>query len=144
MKRRIASYISLLICIILMFSGCETSKYETEINWAELSNYMCAVEIDDFNGDILKSGKYRFYPKGVDYLEKGVMSKETPIVWDIYVSDNEYKNMSELKKSEYVGTVGGISKDEFTKYLSAGKYVYVNYNAVYGEPAGYLMIEKCD
>lgn len=70
----------------------DTTNYKTELEWALDSNYMIKVEDSSFDGDVIKAGKYRFYPNNVSSFEKGEMIKEgTPIVWDIYISKNEYK-----------------------------------------------------
>ena len=115
------------------------TKYESKITWAALSSYCCAVEIDSYDGDIIEAGTYRFYPDLVSGLENGRIA----IVWDIYVSDKLYNQISELKDDEYQGTVGGISKNEITIKLEKGQYVYVKYNPVANnDPTGVLMIEK--
>ena len=134
--------VCLCVVLIFMLCGCmNSSKYKNSGDWSGLSNYMFAVEVDDFDGDIYEAGTYRFYPDLVDRID-GLMSKETPIVWDIYVSDSEYKNVSELSDTEYVASIGGIDKIEQDIILSQGQYVYINYNEVFGEPAGILRFEK--
>lgn len=115
----------------------KNSKYDTYGEWAALSNYMFAVEIDDFNGDVFQVGNYRFYVEGKAHKEQDVF-----IVWDIYVSDNCYSNMRDLKKSEYVASVGGNSKVECNVSLKKGQYVYIKYNETVGNPSGILCIEK--
>lgn len=120
-------------------SVVEEKNYETKITWAALNNYCCAVEIDSYDGDKLQAGTYRFYPDFVSGLENGRVA----IVWDIYVSENLYNQLSDLKDSEYKGTVGGISKNEIELDLSKGEYVYVKYNPVANnDPTGVLIIEK--
>jgi hypothetical protein len=118
----------------------ETTKnnYQTEIAWALEQHYACAVEVDDYNGDILESGTYLFYP-GAVVLGSGKM----PVIWDIYISNNYYNNISDLKDEEYVDYVGGIDKHEFVIDLEKGQYVYIKYNDVLNNnPTGYLKIEK--
>lgn len=120
----------------------DTTNYKTEIEWALDSNYMIKVEDSSFDGDVIKAGKYRFYPNNVSSFEKGEMIKEgTPIVWDIYISKNEYKNNSELKEDEYVGSVGGLEKDELTIDVEKGDYIYINYNKTVDKGLGTLKIE---
>lgn len=117
----------------------QTTDYLNKTTWAALQNYMFAVEVENFDGDIFEAGTYRFYPDAVnldDYPTK------IPVVWDIYISDKYYTNPNQLKDDEYVATVGGLEKDEYTAELLAGKYVYINYNKVLGEPMGMLQIEK--
>ena len=120
----------------------ETTNYKTEIEWALDSNYMIKVEDSSFDGDVIKAGKYRFYPNNVSSFEKGEMIEEgTPIVWDIYISKNEYKNNNELKEDEYVGSVGGLEKDELTIDVEKGDYIYINYNETVDKGLGTLKIE---
>ena len=127
-------FIILIILFSLITKGCrgEKSKYLTETSWADLANYMFAVETDDYDGDICESGEYRFYQTGTE-----MSPEETLIVWDIYISKNRYHNPSELKEYELKATVGGTSKEESTLSLHKGDYVYVNYIEVYGEPREY-------
>lgn len=128
----------ILLSFIVMLSACgNSSGYETSAEWGGLSGYMFAVEVDDFDGDIFESGKYRVYVRGTK-----TKPEETVIVWDVYISDNFYTNRSELKDSEYVTTIGGNSNIEDVIDLRKGQYVYFNYNDVWGEPRGILCIEK--
>lgn len=117
----------------------KSEKYLSSIEWADLNNYCFAVENDSYDGDIISSGSYHFYPEHVSGVENG----RIPIVWDIYVSSNLYSNISQLNDKEWIGAVGGISKDELTINLSKGQYVYVKYNPVANNnPTGVLRIEK--
>ena len=149
-------WIIIIIVFTLMFGGCiaaciyfaetpplnqisENNKYETKITWSGLDNYCCAVEIDGYNGDILQAGSYCFYPDLVSGLDKG----KIPIVWDVYVSENAYGNIYQLKESEYKGTFGGFSNENGVLELFAGQYVYVKYHPVANNnPTGALIIEK--
>lgn len=114
-------------------------KYIKKIEWGNLTNYCCAVEIDEYDGDVLESGTYRIYPDLVSGLDKGRIA----IVWDVYTSQNLYSNISELNKSEYRGSVGGITKNELTLDLSSGQYLYIKYNPVANNnPTGIIVINK--
>ena len=114
--------------------------YLTEITWAAENNFAFAVEIDDYDGDIVSAGTYRFYPDAV------VLSgSKIPTVWDVYVSNNYYNNISELKKEEFVDCIGGLDKYEFNLKLEKGQYVYIKYNKVANNnPTGFLKIKKID
>lgn len=130
----------IIICfaLIITLSACgNNSGYKTDEEWGGLSDYMFAVEIDDFDGDVYEAGKYRVYVRGT-----ASKPEYTVIVWDIYISENCYTNRSELKESEYVTTIGGNSNVEDIIELKKGQYVYFNYNEVFGEPTGILCIEK--
>lgn len=62
----------------------------------------------------------------------------------IYVSNYLYNNLIDLNESEYVGSVGGIEKEEITINLLKEQYVYVKYNEVVAKPIGLLGIKKID
>lgn len=113
------------------------SKYLTATEWADTSNYMFAVEIDSFNGDIFEAGNYLFTP--INVVES---ASNTPTVWDIYISNNCYNNISQLADSEYVNSVGGYEKLETTINLTSGQYVYIIYNETALTPTGMLKIKK--
>ena len=117
----------------------EKSKknYLTEALWAGPSNYVFAVEIDSYNGDIFEKGTYRFYPDLVT-----ITSNEIPVVWDIYVSDELYNSTSQFLDSQLQATVGGINNLEATLELEKGQYVYVIYNEPVSTPTGALKIKK--
>lgn len=112
-------------------------KYLTEITWASLNNYCFAVETDTYDGDIVESGTYRFYP---DLVVEN--SKKLPQVWDIYVSNNLYESLNMLQDSEYITTIGGFGKDEITIELKSGQYVYIKTIKMQGESTGLLKIKK--
>ena len=121
----------------------EVSKYKTNLTWADTKSYMFAVENEGYDGDIVSAGDYRFYPDMVSSFEKGEMVKgKTPVVWDIYVSNNLYNSLNELQESELAATIGGLDKAEADVSLPPGQYVYVKYNDVIGEPVGVLQIDK--
>lgn len=115
------------------------SNYLTKIMWADLNNYCCAVEVLDFNGDIIEAGVYHFYPD----LVSGIENKNIPIVWDVYISENLYSNILELKDEEFVDSVGGYGNYGWTIELKKNQYVYIKYNSVINnQPTGILVIEK--
>ena len=123
----------------------ETDKkyksWKKKVDWADDKDYMIAVGIKDYDGDILQPGNYIFKS---NLTKKKIESKEkkgqTPVVWDIYVSKNQYKNKRELKKSEFVGSVGGTTVEELNIKLEEGQYVYVNYIKPVGKGFGKLEI----
>lgn len=115
-------------------------EYLTEIDWAALESYGCAVEVDDYNGDVIASGTWT-----AEETDTGSIAKNAvPIVWDIFVSDNEYSNISQLQEDECVCTVGGFGSDgqvwEFD--VQPGQYLYVRYTDMKGTPVGILHLEK--
>ena len=141
MKKKIIVVVLMSVMAVFATACGETTSetgYKTEVTWADTGNYMFAVEVPDFSGDIFEAGTYRFYPDAVDIED----ASKTPVVWDIYISQNEYSDSSQIQESEYVATVGGLEKDEYTCDLSVGQYVYINYNDALGDPTGMLQIEK--
>lgn len=102
-----------------------------------MEHYKCAVEIDDYDGDIIAAGTYSATPTLVTLGDKRI-----PIIWDIYVSSNDYSNISQLSDSEYVASVGGWDQTgaEFT--VEPGQYVYVKYNETVSEPTGALELKR--
>ena len=118
------------------------NRYETEISWALEEHLAIAVAIDDYNGDIVEAGTYRFYPDSV-VLGTG----KIPTVWDIYVSNKIYNDISQLHDDnpDFVGCVGGLNKDEITVTLEEGQYIYVkHYKVANNNPTGILMIQKIE
>lgn len=118
------------------------NRYETEISWALEQHLAIAVAIDDYNGDIVAAGTYRFYPDSV-VLGTG----KIPTVWDIYVSNKIYNDISQLHDDnpDFVGCVGGLNKDEITVTLEEGQYIYVkHYKVANNNPTGILMVQKIE
>lgn len=128
---------SLFLCLIAGFSlaacGGNKSNYITEFEWAATSNYMCAVENDSFDGDVISAGTYEIESRGV-----APDPEDTMIVWDIYVSENEYAKLEELQESELVATVGGMTHIGGEVTVEPGQYLYIKYNEVVGNPCGSL------
>jgi hypothetical protein len=111
--------------------------YLTETDWAQEQSLMFAVEVNSINGDIFASGTYRFY-------ESLISGGTVPVIWDVYISANEYSSLADLKESEFAGSVGGVEKAEITAELQPGRYVYVVYNDVLGEMGSIISIVKVD
>ena len=104
---------------------------------------MIAVGIKDHNGDILQPGNYIFKSNQTkEKIEAREQKGQTPVVWDIYVSKNQYKNKRELKKSEFVGSVGGTTAEKLNLKLEEGQYVYVNYIKPLSKGFGKLQIRQ--
>ena len=135
--RKILSIVVTLVAAMLFFTACSTnnssSKYLKTVTCADTSNYKAAVEIDSYDGDKLAAGTYTVTSV---LMDRDLKPEETPVVWDIYVSSNDYSKISELQANELVVTAGGVERDggEFT--VKAGQYVYIKYNEVFGTPAG--------
>lgn len=139
MKKIVSIIMVAALALSLSACGSSTSsqsEYKTEIQFADAANYMCAVESDSFSGDVIAAGEYTIESRG-----NATKPEDTMMVWDIYVSSQEYAKLSELKESELVATVGGAENTggEFT--VDKGQYLYIKYNEVYGTPCGYIVIK---
>lgn len=114
----------------------QDNSYMTEGDWALFdSNYLFAVEINDYGGDIYQAGSYKFELTGADEKNAGV--------FDIYTSNKLVTNSSELTDDMLKGSVGGINLDTLSLNLSKGTYVYiVPYKDLAYEPHGILKVKK--
>ena len=135
-KQKITTKESLIIIvvaiIIIIFARSCTSKYKKEVSWADTRPLILAVEVDDYEGDILKEGKYNVY---VD----AVIDGKTAGMYDIYIEDHDIFNKNDLSKP--VGTVGGIKNDCGSVTLHKGDYVVIWPIDVFYKPSGYLKME---
>ena len=126
----------------------ETAKkypksWKKKVDWADDKDYMIAVGVKDHDGDILQPGNYIFKSNQTkEKIEAREQKGQTPVVWDIYVSKNQYKNKRELKKSEFVGSVGGTTAEKLNLKLEEGQYVYVNYIKPLSKGFGKLQIRQ--
>ena len=117
-------------------SSSQSSPYLTEINWADESHYICAVENPDFDGDVISAGTYTASSVGTTSQRGDIM-----VIWDIYVSDTLYNRISDLKDDEFVLSVGGIDKSGGEVTVEKGQYLYIKYNDVLGNPCGYVDLQ---
>ncbi len=147
MKKRLLLFV-LMMTTALLFSSCGKNDggYKTSGNWAMYDNsYMFAVEVDGFNGDIFKAGKYFFKLVAGRTKAAGTNLPTAPAVFDVYVGNKIYNSVAEMQQ-EIPGpqiTVGGMgSADKVVEYeLHSGQYVYIlPYQVVY-EPSGYITFE---
>lgn len=146
MKKSVGIVVALLMLIAL--TGCATpasstitqapqendTGYLTEADWALYdTNYMFAVEIPNYDGDIFEAGKYVFEVVSAQSGYAGM--------FDIYIKSEENIPLSDLGESDY--TIGGQGGMPITIDLKAGQYVYVvPYQDLVYEPTGYLAIKK--
>jgi hypothetical protein len=123
------------------------NNYMTSGNWAMYdSNYMFAVEVDDFNGDVFKAGKYKFkISASITKAASGNSPAVLPAIFDVYIGDEEYSSIEELKKSisEPQLSIGGMGSEglEIEYELVQGQYVYIIPYDVDYEPSGYIDFE---
>lgn len=131
MKKALLIIFIFILLISILYACKPDSKYKTKGDWALDTNYVFAVEIDDYNGDIFQAGTYEFTTKVFD-------KHKIPAIYDIYISDKYYTRLNGLKESEFVGSVGGREDASIEITLTAGKYVYVKFNKVVGEKGNSL------
>lgn len=138
-SRKFIEWAFLTVVILLLGVACgllfhlnNTSSPQT-IVWAEQRNYMFAVGIDDFDGDVYPSGIYTFY--------QDLTRDDAPVsVYDIYTSDTYYSNSSQLRSDEFRGSVGGISNETLRGSIDR-RYVYVVYHGIIDMSSGVLKID---
>ena len=114
--------------------------YLDQITWAALASYQCAVEREDFDGDVIRAGTYRAEP--ILVTDSG--GDRVPIVWDIYVSDENHDAFSELSEGEWVATVGGWGNLTGEFIVEPGQYVYIKYTDMLGNPVGAIQITRVE
>jgi hypothetical protein len=112
----------------------QNAGYKTEADWALYDeNYMFAVEVSGYEGDIFEAGEYVFEVVSAQSGFEGV--------YDVYIESETYNSLSELGDSDY--TIGGQGGMPIKIDLKAGQYVYVvPYPGLVYEPTGYLSIKK--
>ncbi len=117
--------------VFAVLFGCG-SKYKTSVSWAETGGYTCAVEMDGFNGDVLKAGTY--------IAEVGHTSGNPAGVYDIYIENHEITNKNDLNEADY--TVGGTNNVPVEITLNKGDYVAIlPYTDLYYTPSDYLELK---
>lgn len=117
--------------------GGHGKEYLDEAEWALGKNYMFAVEVEGFDGDIFRAGTYDFFAEIID-------EHEIPALFDVYVGYQEYSDVNDvIQNCEFIGTVGGRTEETATANLSAGSYVYVMYNDVATAEHGNVLNIKC-
>ena len=102
----------------------EEPEYMTSGEWALTdAPYAFAVEIEDYNGDIYKAGKYSFELIG-GRLKAG---KSQTALFGIYVAEKSYADTIEMAQdfSEATLYVGGMMNTSQEFELKKGQYVYV-------------------
>ena len=148
MKRRLSAII-LGVVLVFSLSACvdvstSSNGYKTSGEWAMYdSNYMFAVEVDGYNGDVFQAGNYEFkLSAGRTKGASGGSQAVLPAMFDVYVGNKEYNSLSEMKQDipEPQITVGGMgSGDTVIEYtFVAGQYVYIIPCDVAYQPSGYI------
>lgn len=139
MKSKRVRLSAVFLLIIIMAVGCgekSGSKYQSKGEWSLYdTNYVFAIEVDDFDGDIYQAGKYDFKLTSADASDAGL--------FDIYTSTELITDSSDLTENMLVGIVGGMELFTLTMKLETGTYVYViPYQGAAYEQHGILSINK--
>lgn len=125
MKKKI---VLLSIIVLSVLVGCG-SKYKTSLSWAEQGGYTCAVEIDGFNGEVMKAGTYT--------AQVGHTSGNPAGIYDVYIESHEINNKADLSEPDF--TVGGTENAPVQITLNKGDYLaIVPYTDLYYTPSGYF------
>ena len=105
-------------------------KYKTETDIAAGISYAFAVEVPGYQYDNFQSGTYTFGIKSA--LTKSASETKNgkavvPQVFDIYISDKDYKSKYEMASSglQPAFSVGGMNGGSVKVTLEPNKYVYV-------------------
>lgn len=150
MKQKLFAVI-LSVILVLSLSACgnvSSNGYKTSGEWAMYdSNYMFAVEVDGFDGDVFSAGKYKFnLVAGRTKPATGSGLAVAPAIFEVYIGDKVYNSIAEMKQEipEPQVTVGGMGSNDIVieQELLAGQYVYIiPYGEVAYEPSGYIRFE---
>lgn len=117
MKKIILSIFLLSFVIILFQTISNADRKYGSVSGDE--TYCFAVDVEDFDGDIYKSGNYHF--------EMELELNQIPSFYEIYVTDEYYEDITLLTDEHFVNYVGGLQyrDDNVNIELTAGTYVYI-------------------
>lgn len=127
MKKKIIA-LSLALVMCLAFVACgdggnsdtqstsdNNNKYLTKVQWALDTPYICAVEVDGYDGDILTAGTYTATTMTNKLGECQI--------YDLYIESELFPSISELGEIDY--SVGGAGFESADIELHSGDYLYI-------------------
>ncbi len=136
-------FIIMLMVIVLLLSGCSNNStsdesdnstgYATSIEYNGKGNYIFAIEVDEFDGDVLENGTYTF---------STASTTQSAIMYDIYISEELKDPLNTLNEEEFFNTSGGLYPIDFEVTLMKGEYVYIVYYEQLMDADGTLTITK--
>ena len=119
------------------------SNYLTKIEWTNQGNdysdetdewLKVAVEVDNYDGDIIESGTYNVEQTDGKYTGKPQR------IYNVYVSSLNTDNPEDIKNNEFPVTVGGANGKKQTITVEKGQYLYIQ--KISGGEIGHLLISK--
>ncbi len=133
MKRFIKKF---SVAFFIFCINCDSSASDNEITWALYEKpLLIAVEVNDYNGDIIKSGKYqaevtsvsREYGMTAEIFEIIIANRELAINECISIIRDAYSDSYESNvRTKYShNTVGGMQNLPITIDLVKGKYIHI-------------------
>ncbi len=119
----------------------DDSKLMSEVEWTNWGDdnsnqqYKIAVEVEEYQGDIIQAGNYKITQTNTAYDEY------TERIYNIYVSNQNYENFEDVQLTDYIGSIGGPQyENELSISLEKGQYVYVS--LVQGGQNGHFKMVK--
>lgn len=119
------------------------SNYLTKIEWTNRGNdysdetdewLKVAVEVDNYDGDIIESGTYNVEQTDGEYDGKPQR------IYNVYVSSLNIDEPEDIKNNEFPVTVGGVNGEKQTITVEKGEYIYIQ--KISGGEIGHLLISK--
>ena len=119
----------------------DDSKIMSEVEWTNWGDdnsnqqYKIAVEVEEYQGDIIQAGNYKITQTNTAYDEY------TERIYNIYISNQNYENFEDVQLTDYIGSIGGPQyENELSISLEKGQYVYVS--LVQGGQNGHFKMVK--
>ena len=119
----------------------DDSKLMSEVEWTNWGDdnsnqqYKIAVEVEEYQGDIIQAGNYKIIQTNTAYDEY------TERIYNIYISNQNYENFEDVQLTDYIGSIGGPQyENELSISLEKGQYVYVS--LVQGGQNGHFKMVK--
>lgn len=119
------------------------SNYLTKIEWTNRGNdysdetdewLKVAVEVDNYDGDIIESGTYNVEQTDGEYDGKPQR------IYNVYVSSLNIDEPEVIKNNDFPVTVGGVNGEKQTITVEKGEYIYIQ--KISGGEIGHLLISK--
>lgn len=120
----------------------KNSKYLTKLEWTNSGNdnsdevtewLKIAIELDDYNGDILQSGTYTIEQTDGEY--DGTPQR----IYNLYATELDTDNPKEVQDNSLPITVGGINGAKNEIILQKDQYLYIQ--KISGGKIGHLKLK---
>jgi hypothetical protein len=114
------------------------NKYLTTLEWTLPTVLKVSVEIDTYDGDILRAGTYKFEETNT----LGNREKDERI-YNIYVSKNNYSSESELLFDDLKISIGGLQNENIGQLtVEKGDYIYISPVPENRDSIGHLKVTR--